>query len=162
MVVLPSQENSMKTALIASALALISLSVAAAERPSGLTQPQMEGLLAGRGMGLSMPAEMNGKPGPLHVLEHADALGLTEAQRRIAAELVAAMKAEAIPLGQEMVARESRLDSIFAADGAGAENLVAEIATLQGRLRWVHLRAHLAMTTAMTPEQVAHYRHLRP
>lgn len=150
----------MKT-ILAAVLTLIALPVFAAERPSGLTPQQMEGLLAGRGMGMSMPAEMNGKPGPLHVLEHADALGLTEAQRRTADELVTAMKAEAIPLGREVVELESRLDSTFAADGAGAETLVAEIAALQGRLRWVHLRTHLAMTTVMTPEQVARYRHLR-
>lgn len=151
----------MKTVRAAAVLALIVPSAFAADRPSGLTPQQMEGLLAGRGMGLSMPAEMNGKPGPLHVLEHAESLGLTEAQRRIAAELVAAMKAEAIPLGQEVVAREGRLDAAFAADGAGAEALVGEIAALQGRLRWVHLKTHLAMTAAMTPEQVAQYRHLR-
>jgi Spy/CpxP family protein refolding chaperone len=150
----------MKTVL-AAVLTLIALPVFAAERPSGLSPQQMEGLLAGRGMGLSMPAEMNGKPGPLHVLEHADTLGLTEAQRQTAMDLVAAMKAEAIPLGREVVERESRLDIIFAADGAGAETLVAEIAALQGRLRWVHLRTHLAMTAVLTPEQVAWYRHLR-
>ncbi|CUW37889.1 conserved exported protein of unknown function [Magnetospirillum sp. XM-1] len=147
--------------VLAAVLVLIALPVCAADRPSGLAPQQMEGLLAGRGMGLSMPAEMNGKPGPLHVLEHADSLGLSEVQRQTAVGLVAAMKAEAIPLGREVVERESRLDSAFAADGAGAETLVAEIAALQGRLRWVHLRTHLAMAEALTPEQVAQYRHLR-
>lgn len=127
----------MKIALIAAALALIALPASANQPPSGLSPQQVEGLLAGRGMGLSMPAEMNGKPGPLHVLEHADALGLSEAQRRIAAELVAGMKA------------------------AAAKALVTEIAALQGRRRWVHLEAHLAMTAALTPEQAARYRQLR-
>ncbi|EME70442.1 hypothetical protein H261_08168 [Paramagnetospirillum caucaseum] len=118
---------------LAAAFALIALPVLAAERPSGLNPQQIEGLLAGRGMGLSMPAEMNGKPGPLHVLELADALELTEAQRRAAAELVAGMKAAAIPLGREVVAREAGLDAVFAAahpDTAAAEALVADIAAL--------------------------------
>ncbi len=154
----------MKIALIAAALALIALPASAGQPPSGLSPQQMEGLLAGRGMGLSMPAEMNGKPGPLHVLEHADALGLSEAQRRTAAELVADMKAAAIPLGREMVTGEARLDAAFAAastDAAAAKALVAEIAALQGRLRWVHLEAHLAMAAALTPEQAARYDQLR-
>lgn len=154
----------MKIALIAAALALIALPASANQPPSGLSPQQVEGLLAGRGMGLSMPAEMNGKPGPLHVLEHADALGLSEAQRRIAAELVAGMKATAIPLGQEMVTGETRLDAAFAAtstDAAAAKAMVTEIAALQGRLRWVHLEAHLAMAAALTPEQTARYRQLR-
>lgn len=154
----------MKIALIAAALALIALPASANQPPSGLSPQQVEGLLAGRGMGLSMPAEMNGKPGPLHVLEHADALGLSEAQRRIAAELVAGMKATAIPLGQEMVTGETRLDAAFAAtstDATAAKAMVTEIAALQGRLRWVHLEAHLAMAAALTPEQTARYRQLR-
>lgn len=154
----------MKIALIAAALALIALPASANQPPSGLSPQQVEGLLAGRGMGLSMPAEMNGKPGPLHVLEHADALGLSEAQRRIAAELVAGMKAAAIPLGQEMVTGETRLDAAFAAtstDATAAKAMVTEIAALQGRLRWVHLEAHLAMAAALTPEQTARYRQLR-
>jgi len=154
----------MKSALIAVALSLIALSASAGERPSGLSPQMMENLLAGRGMGLSMPAEMNGKPGPLHVLEHTDALDLTEAQRRIALDLVARMKAEAISLGQDVVTREARLDAAFAAggtDAAAAKSLVADIAALQGRLRWVHLEAHLTMAAALTPEQVARYGHLR-
>jgi Spy/CpxP family protein refolding chaperone len=146
---------------MASALFLFALSASAVERPSGLSPQQVEGLLNGRGMGLSMPAEMNGKPGPLHVLELADALDLTEAQRRVAMDLVAAMKAEAIPLGQEVVAKEARLDAAFAADGAGGETLVSEIAALQGRLRWVHLKTHLAMAAVLSPEQAARYSRLR-
>ena len=154
----------MKTKLFAAALALTALSAQAAQRPSGLSPQQVEGLLQGRGMGLSMPAEMNGKPGPLHVLELAEALELTEDQRRAAGDLVARMKAAAIPLGQEVVAKENSLDAVFASpqsDPAAAQALVADIAALQGRLRWAHLETHLAMTEILSPVQVARYRHLR-
>ena len=36
-----------------------------------------------------------------------------------------------------------------------------EIATLRGELRLAHLRAHLAMKTILTPEQIEAYDRLR-
>src|SRR5919107_1454461 len=36
-----------------------------------LSEQQVADLRAGRGMGLALPAELNGYPGPMHVLEHA-------------------------------------------------------------------------------------------
>ena len=56
-----------------------------------LSEQQIADLKAGRGMGMALAAERNGYPGPLHVLELADQLGLTPAQRARMAELVAAM-----------------------------------------------------------------------
>ena len=47
-----------------------------------LSAEQLANLREGRGMGLSLPAELNGYPGPKHVLELADGLGLTPAQRQ--------------------------------------------------------------------------------
>ena len=41
-----------------------------------LSDQQIADLKAGRGMGLALPAELNGYPGPAHVLELADQLGL--------------------------------------------------------------------------------------
>lgn len=46
-----------------------------------LSDQQIADLRAGRGIGMALPAELNGYPGPLHVLELADALGLTPEQR---------------------------------------------------------------------------------
>jgi len=42
-----------------------------------LSDEQMADLRAGRGMGLALAAELNGYPGPAHVLELADKLELT-------------------------------------------------------------------------------------
>jgi hypothetical protein len=42
-----------------------------------LSDQQIGDLRAGRGMGLALAAELNGYPGPMHVLELADALGLS-------------------------------------------------------------------------------------
>ena len=46
-----------------------------------LSDQQIADLRAGRGMGMALPAELNGYPGPAHVLELADKLELTPDQR---------------------------------------------------------------------------------
>jgi hypothetical protein len=46
-----------------------------------LSEQQVSDLGAGRGMGLALAAELNGYPGPSHVLELADKLGLSADQR---------------------------------------------------------------------------------
>lgn len=46
-----------------------------------LSEMQAVGFLAGREMSLALAAELNGYPGPMHVLEHAASLGLTPEQR---------------------------------------------------------------------------------
>ena len=71
------------------------------DRPiKSLSDQQIGDLRAGRGMGLALAAELNGYPGPAHVLELASSLQLMEQQRTKVEVLFAAMKAEAIPLGQ--------------------------------------------------------------
>src|SRR3712207_8367990 len=78
-----------------------------------LSEQQIADLRAGRGMGLALPAELNGYPGPIHVLELAGPLGLTEAQTRRMWDLHAAMRAEAISLGERLIAQEAALDHHF-------------------------------------------------
>src|SRR5689334_5411022 len=46
-----------------------------------LSNEQIDDLKAGRGMGLALAAELNGYPGPLHVLQLADRLELSADQR---------------------------------------------------------------------------------
>jgi hypothetical protein len=46
-----------------------------------LSDQQIADLRAGRGMGLALPAELNGYPSPVHVLELGDQLKLTKDQR---------------------------------------------------------------------------------
>jgi len=59
-----------------------------------LSDQQIADLKAGRGIGLALPAELNGYPGPVHVLELGSQLGLTSEQHTRVQELHAAMKAE--------------------------------------------------------------------
>ena len=46
-----------------------------------LSAEQIADLQAGRGMSLALAAELNGYPGPRHVLEFVEQLGLTDQQR---------------------------------------------------------------------------------
>ena len=132
--------------------------------PSGLSAAELDGLLAGAGLGLAAPADRNGYPGPLHVLQLADSLALSPRQRYQAEQIRAEMLAEAVPLGAEIVAAERQLDALFAS-GTATPGWVARVtdhvAGLRGRLRAVHLTAHLGMRAALTPEQVAAYDRLR-
>jgi hypothetical protein len=129
-----------------------------------LPPEQLADLRAGRGMGLALPAELNGYPGPIHVLELAGPLGLTPEQRGRTEALIAAMKAEAIPLGERLIADEAALDRLFAEKRATAGTVdaaSASVGTAQAALRAAHLRYHLDMMAVLTPDQIARYAVLR-
>src|SRR6188768_885695 len=103
-----------------------------------LSEQQVADLGAGQGMGLALAAELNGYPGPVHVLELADALQLTGEQRHATHQLMQAHKAEARELGAQVLAAEGELDRAFAGrriDDAEIARLTARIGELQGRLR---------------------------
>jgi Spy/CpxP family protein refolding chaperone len=162
----------MKSLAVALGLALVS-SFALAQTPyagmqtrpiKSLSDKDVADLKAGRGMGLALPAELNGYPGPSHVLEHAEALGLTVEQRDRTKALFEAMKAEAVPVGEQLIAQESRLDQLFAARQITSASLTAvtgEIGATQARLREAHLKYHLAMMDVLSAAQVAKYQTLR-
>jgi Spy/CpxP family protein refolding chaperone len=129
-----------------------------------LSDQQIADLRAGRGMGLALAGELNGFAGPLHALELADKLMLTDAQRVRMRELYDAMKAEAIPLGETLIAEESTLDRAFAERAISEqrlEALTARIGATQGRLRAVHLKYHLTTDALLSPHQKRQYVELR-
>jgi Spy/CpxP family protein refolding chaperone len=135
------------------------------QRPiKALSQQQVADLQAGRGMGLALPAELNGYPGPSHVLELAAQLHLTDAQREQVQNLFAAMKAETTPLGKKLIEQEAGLDRLFAEKTitpVALTTATSAIGTTQSALRAAHLRYHLTMTEVLTPAQVKHYAELR-
>src|SRR5690606_17695524 len=96
------------------------------DAPTGLSPDDVTGLLEGAGMGLARPAEMNSYPGPMHVLELADALDLTPEQRATAERLMHEVKGEARVLGAQIVERERHLDQLFA-DGEATPEMVDRI-----------------------------------
>src|SRR6201746_1050396 len=72
-----------------------------------LSEQQVADLGAGRGMGLALVAELNGYPGPSHVLELADKLELSADQRASIQRLFDSMKAEAVPIGRKLIEQEA-------------------------------------------------------
>jgi Spy/CpxP family protein refolding chaperone len=115
-------------------------------------------------MGFAKAAELNGYPGPKHVLDLALQLNLTETQRQQVQSIFDRMSAAAKPLGAELVERERLLDQLFQSGEITPERLATEtevIAELQGRLRWVHLTAHLETRALLNPDQIALYEQLR-
>jgi hypothetical protein len=129
-----------------------------------LSQSQIEDLNAGRGMGLALAAELNGYPGPMHVLEHAEKLHLTPDQTVRMQSQVSAMREEAIRIGKEIIAAETALDALFASGNVAPDTLavlVGRIAEAQGRLRETHLRYHLDTRAALSKAQIEHYARLR-
>ena len=129
-----------------------------------LSPSEIDDLRAGRGMGLAKAAELNGFPGPTHVLELADRLGLDRDQRAATTALVARMKADAQRIGADLIAAEQALARAFAErriDDGALQAKLSEIAVLQGELRYVHLRTHLAQAALLTPAQIARYEGLR-
>jgi Spy/CpxP family protein refolding chaperone len=129
-----------------------------------LSEQQIADLKAGRGMGLALAAELNGYPGPMHVLELADPLGLSAEQRAKMQELFAAMKAEAVPLGEQLIAQEADLDKQFADKTMTPARLEAStnaIGATTGALRRAHLKYHLSTLDMLTPAQAQRYAELR-
>jgi hypothetical protein len=129
-----------------------------------LSEQQIADLRAGRGMGLALAAELNGYPGPMHVLELANALDLSGQQRAKMQELFAAMKAEAIPLGERLIAQEAYLDDSFASKTITAASLAASteaIGATHAALRRTHLKYHLFAIEVLAPAQLERYAELR-
>jgi Spy/CpxP family protein refolding chaperone len=129
-----------------------------------LSDQQIADLNAGRGMGLALAAELNGYPGPSHVLELADKLDLTADQRAGMQRLFDAMKDEAMPLGSKLIEQEAELDRQFASRTVTPDSLkasTAAVAATQGMLRETHLKYHLSTGSILTQAQMTKYAELR-
>lgn len=129
-----------------------------------LSPEETEQLLSGHGMGLALPAELNGYPGPKHVIELADELELGEEQRDAVSEVFDAMLRKAIDLGFEIVGAERRLDALFSGAEATPEALrtaLDRLEALRADLRYTHLAAHLETKALLTEPQIRRYNQLR-
>lgn len=149
--------------LLLATVASADLSPYAGEQTRGikaLSAGEVSNLLGGHGMGFARAAELNSYPGPRHVLDMAAELKLTPAQTTELNRVFAAMQAAALPLGRELVGRETELDRLFTGRHATVDAVLAltrEIGRLQGELRAVHLNAHVATVGILQPAQVARY-----
>ena len=115
-------------------------------------------------MGASQNGELNGYPGPAHVLELAIELEITAKQHVQTAALLEQMQSSAITVGKAVIEEECALDQLFVSrtvDAAMLARALARISSLQGQLRQVHMEAHLAQTALFSPQQAARYVQLR-
>lgn len=121
-----------------------------------LSPKRIDGLLKGEGLSYALAAELNGLPGPRHVLDMADTLDLKEAQKADIKAIFVRMNAAARELGADLVAAEAELEEAFASGSADARDvsaLTARIAEIEGRLRAAHLTAHLETAPLLTRHQ---------
>jgi len=129
-----------------------------------LSAQEIDGYLAGQGLGFAKAAELNGYAGPKHVLEMASELALSEEQRARTQALFDSMQAKAVALGRQLVDEERKLDRLFAnaaVTPASLEESVKRIGSLQAEVRAAHLEAHLEQAKILTADQRAHYLQLR-
>lgn len=129
-----------------------------------LSPDDVRELLRGGGWGFAKAAELNGVPGPLHLLELKDRIPLTPAQTTKVSAVYERMRSRAIRQGERMVELEHRLEGQFrtrAISDMRLRTLLAEIAEVRGDLRYTHLSAHLAVSAFLTEKQIARYNALR-
>jgi len=115
-------------------------------------------------MGLARAAELNGYPGPLHVLQLAAELQLSERQRAATQAHFTSMESRASALGASLVQAERELDHLFSSKQVTPALLadkLEEIGQLQAKVRGIHLEVHLAQAQLLSQEQKAMYAKLR-
>ncbi len=130
----------------------------------GLTDQEISDLRAGRGLGMALAADLNGYPGPAHVLEFAELLKLTDDQRREAQATFDWMTAQSQNLGHSYIEAEKTLATLFRERKADQQQLVEQISAVEkvrSELRLVHLSAHLEISALLTETQRSAYDALR-
>ena len=129
-----------------------------------LSTSDIDDLKNGRGWGLAKAAELNGVPGPIHILEMQEEIGLSKEQKKKIEIIFQKMKSEAIPLGLKLIELEKNLNNHFADNTITAtllRNLLDEIAKVRSKLRYVHLSSHLKTPEILPPKQIRLYNKLR-
>jgi Spy/CpxP family protein refolding chaperone len=121
-------------------------------------------LLEGKGMGLAKAAELNGYPGPMHVLALATELELTADQESRSRTLFTKMREAARAAGAKLIVEERELDRLYASRSAtrrAVDSRLERIEAVRTRLRALHLQAHLDQAALLTQRQITRYAALR-
>jgi len=129
-----------------------------------LSEADLEDLRLGRGWGLALAAELNGVPGPAHLLELQAELGLDASQVAAIEDIFAAMQSEAQEAGERFIAAEAAIEAAFR-DGVmtpdALRGLIDASAAARAELRFIHLSRHLETPPLLTADQIARYNDLR-
>jgi len=131
---------------------------------TSLSAEDVDELSRGGGWGLAKAAELNGMPGPAHLLEMKDEIGLSEAQVTEIIIVRDAMRAEAKTLGRKLIDLEQALDEGFQSKSFTDETLqtaLSDLGNVRTQLRFAHLSAHLRTPTILTDDQIVRYNTLR-
>lgn len=129
-----------------------------------LSAQDIEELRRGGGWGLALPAELNGRPGPAHLLELAEELDLTARQVEAISAIYEQMRTAAVAAGERFIAAEAALSDAFAGSDLSEETLrglLAEAAEARAELRFIHLSQHLSTPELLSDAQVQRYNVLR-
>ena len=129
-----------------------------------LSEDDIAELRRGGGWGMAKAAELNGSPGPAHLLEMAEEIGLSPEQVTAIEAVRVEMQREAVEIGSRLIRLEEELDDQFRNNTITPENLrslVSQIAETRGRLRYTHLAAHLSTKPILTVHQIASYNRMR-
>jgi len=133
-------------------------------RIKSLSEDDMEQLASGKGWGLAKAAELNGMPGPSHLLQMKEEISLTKEQELKIRTLFDDMKSKAIPLGNRLISLEKKLNDSFAQGAITEKELdqqLESIAETRKKLRYVHLVTHLKTPRILTSQQIKQYNLLR-
>jgi len=118
----------------------------------------------GGGWGLAKVAELNGMPGPAHLLELKNEIPLSNDQVSAITAIFERMRADAIAEGERFIAREQALEEAFRSRTVTNQNLRAMLAGIEksrSKLRHIHLATHLSTPALLTENQIARYKELR-
>lgn len=129
-----------------------------------LNAEEVEQIRQGGGANFALPAELNGVPGPRHVLDLASELDLSLDQQAQIKAVYDRFRADAVPAGERYLAAEQALEEAFRSRTLSEVALperVAKVSQLEGELVTIHLRAHLQTAQILTPAQISAYNQLR-
>ena len=129
-----------------------------------LSDDDIKELRRGGGWGLAKAAELNGVPGPVHLLELRDQIELSPSQVTAVEQLYETMRMAAVEEGEKLIRLEAELNAEFAKgtiSETSLQDLIQEISESRGRLRYIHLSTHLSTPELLTKDQIARYNQLR-
>lgn len=129
-----------------------------------LSETDIYELRRGGGWGLALAAELNGVPGPAHLLELRDGIPLSADQVASIKAIFDEMQTEAIAAGARLIETEEAIETAFRAGGlddARLRSLIAQAETARAELRFIHLSRHLSTPPLLSADQIARYNSLR-
>ncbi|MAW12883.1 MAG: hypothetical protein CBD10_003710 [Alphaproteobacteria bacterium TMED150] len=129
-----------------------------------LSDDDINQLRRGGGWGLALPAELNGMPGPKHVLELKEELLLSTKQVEEVQTFFDEMKRLAIPVGKALINAEKDVEAVFRYGVVDETKLKALLKTAEQartELRFIHLSQHYKTKDILSDEQVTKYNQLR-